>query len=395
MAFICIKTIKGRQYYYLQSSKRIGGKVKSTCTYLGPVGKVSPSHSVIAGAHHSSSSPKVEKQSTGDQSQSTRYHYTETGVSSDGVGSSSGSVVVGNDPTPKRSSRVQTTEKKKRPSNRDSRASTLDQFPDWGQVSLGKLKLSDHNIRLQTLAKKRDQNYVWLKRLGIQTDPESLPIIQLAYGRGKTVTTTRSWVTGSYTITIPRPSRKHKKTNRAAIYRSFQETLIRSGLDEVAKKKPVLYARLADQFDDSYSKTNKALLSYLSHSNTNDVWVKAACLRLFGTLSKASEVLPQADRMGLVNFDKRPDWKSELVGILAEVQTKGWSKVLAKQQENERLATAYAKSSITLAKHVHLPFSRKWWQRRNRIKRALARELAVKQMGRKLHLIQTLLRPED
>jgi hypothetical protein len=34
---ISIKTIKGRRYAYHQTSKRIGKKVKTTSTYIGPV----------------------------------------------------------------------------------------------------------------------------------------------------------------------------------------------------------------------------------------------------------------------------------------------------------------------------------------------------------------------
>jgi len=35
--YISIKTIKGRKYAYQQQSKRVGKKVRTTSTYLGPV----------------------------------------------------------------------------------------------------------------------------------------------------------------------------------------------------------------------------------------------------------------------------------------------------------------------------------------------------------------------
>jgi hypothetical protein len=38
MAYIVIRTVKGRQYRYLQISYREGGKVKTVSEYLGPVG---------------------------------------------------------------------------------------------------------------------------------------------------------------------------------------------------------------------------------------------------------------------------------------------------------------------------------------------------------------------
>jgi hypothetical protein len=37
VAYVSIKRIKGRHYAYLQSSKRIGKKVKTTSKYLGPM----------------------------------------------------------------------------------------------------------------------------------------------------------------------------------------------------------------------------------------------------------------------------------------------------------------------------------------------------------------------
>ena len=37
MAYIVIKTIKGRQYQYLQRTYRQGGKVRTETVYLGPV----------------------------------------------------------------------------------------------------------------------------------------------------------------------------------------------------------------------------------------------------------------------------------------------------------------------------------------------------------------------
>jgi hypothetical protein len=38
MSYTVIKTIGGRQYEYLQTSYREGGKVKTKCVYIGPVG---------------------------------------------------------------------------------------------------------------------------------------------------------------------------------------------------------------------------------------------------------------------------------------------------------------------------------------------------------------------
>jgi hypothetical protein len=37
MAYTVVKTIKGKKYLYRQSSKRVGKKVKTMSTYLGPV----------------------------------------------------------------------------------------------------------------------------------------------------------------------------------------------------------------------------------------------------------------------------------------------------------------------------------------------------------------------
>jgi hypothetical protein len=37
MSYQVIKTINGRQYRYLQTSYRVGKKVKTKCVYLGPV----------------------------------------------------------------------------------------------------------------------------------------------------------------------------------------------------------------------------------------------------------------------------------------------------------------------------------------------------------------------
>jgi hypothetical protein len=40
MAYVVIRTIKGRQYRYLQISIRVGKKVKTVSEYLGPVGSI-------------------------------------------------------------------------------------------------------------------------------------------------------------------------------------------------------------------------------------------------------------------------------------------------------------------------------------------------------------------
>src|SRR5258708_10338083 len=40
MSYVVIKTIAGRQYRYLQTSYRVGKKVKTKSVYLGPVGGV-------------------------------------------------------------------------------------------------------------------------------------------------------------------------------------------------------------------------------------------------------------------------------------------------------------------------------------------------------------------
>lgn len=52
MSYVVIKTIGNRQYRYLQTSYRVGKKVKTKCVYLGPVTRAGSDGNGMAGPQH-------------------------------------------------------------------------------------------------------------------------------------------------------------------------------------------------------------------------------------------------------------------------------------------------------------------------------------------------------
>ena len=344
MAYQVIKRIKGIPYLYEQETYRVGGKVHTRSRYIGRADGSSGTGHVPA-----SGIAEVKPPATESASQTLKLASSQTRAN------------------PKRNASGTTG-----PS----------------RVNTTKIDWKKHNISERALLREHKNAVATLERAGINTD--SLPVIHLKHARS--VTTKRRWRDGSYVVTLPKKS----SGKRTQFKRQYSAAIARASLDALASQDAERYSALASQWDKSYRATQSALTSYIYATSSitrrrrKRGFVLGLVVRHFGLVEKAREVLPDPERVGLVDYSKRSTWRDELVTVMAKRQRIGPEKMKA----NHRKQTVITRREIHVAvkqKKKAIPLSKTWWRARRRMQKCLAQERALKAFGEKLKLLDRTL----
>jgi hypothetical protein len=201
--------------------------------------------------------------------------------------------------------------------------------PISAKVSLPRLESDVCKVRL------------WAERLGVSAGR----FARIVVASGATLGHRRARFSNALVVFVPKGSR-----NRANIRREVHRATATAMLDGLRSENPALYAAVAARMDASFRETNRLLLSVLSSEE------KASKLRLslqiyfFGYIRPPrGRLREEPGRLGIVGYgdaNRRRSWEEETASILAEVQGKGWDKVIEAQAKDRRNALRAEKAAM-------------------------------------------------
>lgn len=217
-----------------------------------------------------------------------------------------------------------------------------------------------------------------LQHFGIPS--EKIPSITLKFG--KAVASHKKAFSRDVVVTVPK-----KKGNREAFRREYRKTLHRVFIETLEQEQPERIAPFLSVFDASFRATQTALFSYMANTNSKDKFIKALALKFFSVIhpiptGQKGKTLP-AEKLGLVAYGKRNNWKDEFCDLMAELDKKGFDTLLSRAHLEIKKAQSSQRQAI---KKKTLFFLRK----RKTIKRLQARIDANQELIRKLDLLRPL-----
>jgi hypothetical protein len=174
-----------------------------------------------------------------------------------------------------------------------------------------KIDLSAVGINEDSIIEEQNRVLKKLIEKGINVD--DFTPIEIKYHNH--VNTTKKGIKNKrYCVTLPRVGGQYK------FRREVSKSVVRATLDNLKKQRPDAYAKVEADFKPSYQTTQKALVSYLKNSRDKKRGAKVSVLKRWGKFSPlyGSKLKPVS--FGLVDNTWRPDWQTELAGIVAEIQ---------------------------------------------------------------------------
>ena len=242
-----------------------------------------------------------------------------------------------------------------------------------------KIDLFLHGINEDSIIEEQNSVFNKIAEKGINVN--GFPQIQIKYGKG--VNTTKKGIKNrKYVVTLPKEGGRYK------FRREVSKALVRATLDHLKKQQPDVYTnKIKDVFKPSYKITQKALASYLRNSRDKMRGSKISVLKRWGKFSPlyGSKLKPVS--FGLVDNTRRPDWQTELAGLVAEIQRKGIKKAKVRYlQERKKAQTSYRYLIRDMARSpLFLKFNINHMRQRARAK---ARIRATNEMIKKLKALE-------
>lgn len=344
MSYLVIKVIRGKKYLYRQSSYRVGKKVFTKCRCLGRADKI-----VL-------NSEGSDVQSTDETPSEIKPRISDRGKEG-ALGISASQL----------NSQLQAF-KSADISPRNTTALSI------------RIPLQNHAVSSRSLQKEVKLALNSLDRLGIPA--EQFPDITVKHGyfpRFK-----RRWKTGKYVCTIPWKS----KGTRTKFKRAYSNAVSNATLDALGRHDPEKYAQIACAFDQEYRASTKAISTFLKHTSPKGFYSVVA-LHCFGVVNKSKECLPHAEKLGMLDFNKRRGWRDEATKMMSQVRRKGYKEV---QQTYDKELTK-ARREVTRTRNdvrKYFILSPRRTRARKKFKAALAREQAQLAMQRKLQLVSDI-----
>ena len=119
------------------------------------------------------------------------------------------------------------------------------------------------------------------------------------------------------------------------------------------------------------------------HCNSTGTFARILALKLFNVINpiptgKYSKLAPE--KLGLIHYGKRDDWKSEYCELMAEINRKGINTLTAQAQKEIKIATHAQRKALQEKSFFFL-------RRRKKIKRLQARIEANQALLEKLRLV--------
>lgn len=272
MTYQTIKTIKGRQYLYEQTSFRENGKVKTVSRYICPVdssGNIKPSDPIL------------------DQEAQTTNQVDEVLIQES------------NSPT------VSTPE------------------PEQKLTLQIKADLRLHKIGQSSLTNEYKNFIRHLQGRGLKI--KAFPKISIL-----TDSMTRlKGFSGGHEIHVPA---KNKEGARAKFWREFRKTTSEIYLNEIEKQDPKYFSGLKLNLEKSFKQQNKAIASYIMQSKRNEFFKIGLTLHFLYSkmVSQWTQSKLKPEKIGFSGYADRPTWKKDAILIMAEIQKDGWQKCYEK-----------------------------------------------------------------
>lgn len=352
MAYKVLKKIKGNLYWYLQESFRVGGLVKTKCTYLGPALGGSGAGGKPTATVEASPSP----QATQPQEQKLPLHGTDKPE-------------LGETPALLKKGKALT------------------------QLVESKLKvninLEKHKISKLALRKTLETHMLSLSSIGF--DPSSMPRVKLKYGSINSDASkhSKNLLGNGYNVSLP----PLKAGQRTVFLTEYRKAVAKSGLYLIKQQNPATFAEIKLAFDQSSKRTNQLVATYLMNTNDKDGATKAFILNFFGIYHAARHSTMEVQDVGLTD-KQRKSWKDEYSDLMQDIIHKGYATVHHEWSERLRHAQNIEKKAAT-ARYTRED-ERKWYShlqvgymtKANKdLRRAIARRQAQEESMHKLDLI--------
>jgi hypothetical protein len=356
LTFHIVRTIKGRQYIYEQTSVREGDRVRSITRYIGPA---DPIYGIRQALIKAIGDTKGTQEEVGDLLQRADDHKAFSASSI-------------NPPE------ARPTE---RPPTRPKRTSIITS------------RISFRWLKIQKKAFQKDiEDVLRMLRLNDVTTTQSFPNIVLRFGKlghhkG------RHQGRDAYFVSVPLFWRGKREQFR----QHYRMALAKAMLDTLAAESPKTYEALAYRFDRHYKSTQDLITGYLVSLNLSwvDEKVKVLALRWFNMIheikgynrkeKKRWRVSPE--KIGLFHYGKQPEsWRDEFAMLYAEMRKKGSDVVL---EEKRRICRSVQKS-VKIEINRKLSWKEKPFKKRRekRLLKLLSRELATKEMLERVNTFQ-------
>lgn len=398
MSYKVIKTIKGNQYLYLQTTFRAGGKVKTKSVYLGAVGGGSTGAGLETSADHTP--PPAESITPSDRETGRRRAETEaqplnspqearedaqaTQTPPQGekpTGSPAGSKTEG------RASAEADTTKRQEQAKSKKRKSSASADDIEAKIKV-KINLERQKISQKGLLSVLKNQISTLQGVGLDTG--KLGKIKLVYSSVNETEPRhkKSLLSSAYKVYLP----AYSKGNRTKFLQEYRRAVAKQGLELVKSESPFLYSQIKTAFDESYKRTNQALSSYILATNDKNKSVKAFIIRFFGIYHGKFE----AENVGLTDA-KRESWVDEYAEIMGDISRRGYQAVFDEWKARQDQAISNEKRATTA--RFKRDKKRKWYnylqvgymeRANNTLRRAIARRQAQDEAIEKVRILGKL-----
>lgn len=368
MAYQVVKTIKGKQYLYLQSTYREGKKVKTISHYVGAINSetgvlTEPSDDADHPRPHNTAEQIEQVLAQGFDP----LHPQET--------IEKVRQVLKKKKQPKIFRRVLNVEEKKPKIEQSQPKTEKKPVTDKPNPVITFSLKANCKISLSALEKEHQKHLNFLKKHDI--DPTKFPPVTVKHG--KKYSHHKPAFKWGLVITAPK-----EKFNREKLRTEYRKALHRAFIDTMEHEAPEKMYAFQYTFDKSYQQTQDALTKYLFNTNSKDRFYKVLALKFFHVINpiptgKHAKLAPE--KIGLVEYGQRESWKDEYASIMTAIDKHG-IKTLSDNAHNE-IAKANKGQRETIKKKT-IFFMRK----RKTIKRLQARIEANQELIKKLNLIR-------
>ena len=355
MAYDVIKTVKGRQYRYLQESYRDGGKVKTRSIYLGPVDAVNRRRE----GNNSTPiqrSPSPTKDSL-DETMKEALDKAFEDVPQVFVTQESKSSSI-----PKRPNKVITTNK--------------EPLSFKSKLNLGKLGISENALKYK---------YATLQRRLIGKGIPLDALKPITFKHGGTEVSTKSKISG-ISVTLPR----FKKGQSSRFRREAHKAFAQSAIDAWESTKPDELEKLSLQFEGSFQKTKRCVSSYIMNGIDRNRFFKCLAFRYWGEVSQFKNFHTSPKHLGIVDFDRKTSWKDEAAAIYACIQQRGLKPFWEDFGKEYISAEKGYRAALKKCRNLHPLNPRRRAASRKR-KQAAARLRGQVEMMKKIRMVEDLL----
>ena len=333
-----IRTIKGRQYVYEQTSVRDGNKVRTMSRYIGPVDPIQ---------------------------QTARQKVVQTLADVSGTKERVQEAIV-----PDAEVLTKPSDEPLEPPPRPPPAS--ESAPSL-RIKINAAKFISE-ARLQKDFQKAVSS---LRRAGVST--AKFPDITLKYG--SSIGYHKKAFSDAYVVKLPRWIKPKREEFRTACHKAIS----RACLDQIITQRPDLLKDIAYRFDESFKATQDILNRYLLWSEGSSNFNSLLILKFFGTMPKLRYVKPET--IGLVEFGKRKTWEDEFVSVHANIIKRGFGQATENAKAEYFKAVAAEKSAGNELRETFILFRPRV---KRKLKRAIARKQAQYEMMNKIALVRSL-----